>query len=50
VNAAAALAAYEGLEGDVTAALAAGLERAAKAVDSGAAAAALDRWVAVAQQ
>jgi anthranilate phosphoribosyltransferase len=50
VNAAAAIAAYEGLGGDVTAALAAGLERAVKAVDSGAAAALLDRWVAAAQQ
>jgi anthranilate phosphoribosyltransferase len=48
VNAAAALAAYDGLGGDVPAALAAGLERAAKSVDTGAAAALLDRWVAAA--
>jgi anthranilate phosphoribosyltransferase len=45
VNAAAALAAHEGLDGDLTKALVAGLERAAVAVDSGAAAAVLDRWL-----
>ncbi|HEY0485180.1 MAG TPA: anthranilate phosphoribosyltransferase [Mycobacteriales bacterium] len=48
LNAGAALAAYEGLGGDVAAALAAGHERAAKAVDSGAAATLLERWVATA--
>jgi anthranilate phosphoribosyltransferase len=53
VNAAAAIAAYTG--GDFTtadgvrSALAAGLTRAAEAVDSGAAAAALQRWITVAQ-
>jgi anthranilate phosphoribosyltransferase len=49
VNAAAALVAHDGLDGglpeDLTPALAKGLERAAAAVDSGSAAAALDRWV-----
>lgn len=49
VNAAAAIAAYRGLAGDVTAALAAGLAEAAGAIDSGSAAAVLDRWVAVAR-
>ena len=49
VNAAAAIAAYRGLSGDVTAALADGLVAAAEAVDSGAAAATLDRWVRVAR-
>jgi anthranilate phosphoribosyltransferase len=49
VNAAAALAAYEGLEGDLMAALTAGLERARQAIDSGAAAAKLDQWIAVAE-
>jgi anthranilate phosphoribosyltransferase len=48
VNAAAGLAAYAGLGGDVTEALRAGLERAATAVDSGAAANVLDRWITVA--
>jgi anthranilate phosphoribosyltransferase len=48
VNAAAALAAQDGLDGDLTKKLAVGLERATNAVDSGAAAAALDRWLAVA--
>jgi anthranilate phosphoribosyltransferase len=48
VNAAAALAAHAGLRGDLREALRAGIERAAAAVDSGAAAAALDRWVRVA--
>jgi anthranilate phosphoribosyltransferase len=48
VNAGAALAAYDGLGGDVTQALAAGVERAAKAVDSGAAADLLERWVSTA--
>jgi anthranilate phosphoribosyltransferase len=48
VNAGAALAAYDGLGGDVTEALAAGVDRAAKAVDSGAAAELLERWVSTA--
>ncbi len=47
LNAAAALAAFEGVGGDVPAALAAGLERASAAVDDGRAAALLDRWVEV---
>jgi anthranilate phosphoribosyltransferase len=53
VNAAAALVAHDGLDGglpdDLTPSLAKGLERAAAAVDSGAAAAALDRWVELAR-
>jgi anthranilate phosphoribosyltransferase len=53
-NAAAAIAAYDGLDpdaarGEVTAALQRGLDVAAQAVDSGAAAALLDRWVAASQ-
>jgi anthranilate phosphoribosyltransferase len=48
VNAAAALAAYDGLGGELVGALRAGIDRAATAIDSGAAAAVLDRWVAVA--
>jgi anthranilate phosphoribosyltransferase len=48
LNAGAALAAYDGLGGDLTRALATGLERAAKAVDSGAAATLLERWVTTA--
>jgi anthranilate phosphoribosyltransferase len=48
VNAAAALAAHDGLDGDLTKKLAVGLERATNAVDSGGAAAALDRWLTVA--
>jgi anthranilate phosphoribosyltransferase len=50
VNAAAGLVAYDGLtqSTDLHAALVAGIERAGKAIDSGAAAAALDRWIAVA--
>lgn len=44
VNAAAALAAHEGLDGDLTKALTVGLERAVEAIDSGAAEAALTRW------
>jgi anthranilate phosphoribosyltransferase len=48
VNAAAAFAAHDGLDGDLTKKLAVGLERATNAVDSGGAAAALDRWLAVA--
>ena len=50
VNAAAALVAYDGLAGnDLSKALVAGIERAAAAIDSGAAASALTRWVEVAQ-
>ncbi|HEY3504557.1 MAG TPA: anthranilate phosphoribosyltransferase [Actinocatenispora sp.] len=48
INAAAAIAAYRGLSGDLTEALADGLAAAATSVDSGAAAATLDRWVQVA--
>jgi anthranilate phosphoribosyltransferase len=49
VNAAAALAAFDGLEGDLAEALSAGIERAKQAIDSGAAAAKLDRWISVAE-
>jgi anthranilate phosphoribosyltransferase len=49
LNAAAALAARAGTAGDLPAALRAGLERAGAAIDSGAAAEILDRWVRVAQ-
>ena len=48
VNAAAALAAHDGLDGDLTKKLTVGLERATNAIDSGAASATLDRWVATA--
>lgn len=48
VNAAAALAAYEGDLTDLGGALRRGIDRAAAAVDSGAAARLLDRWVEVA--
>jgi anthranilate phosphoribosyltransferase len=48
INAAAALAAQQGLGGDLHKALQVGLERAASAVDSGAAAATLERWLAAA--
>lgn len=44
LNAAAALAAYQGLTGDLVADLAAAVHRAAQAVESGAAAALLERW------
>ncbi|HYU84000.1 MAG TPA: anthranilate phosphoribosyltransferase [Kribbellaceae bacterium] len=46
LNTAAALAAYDPAPGTVTERLAAGMSRAAEAIDSGAAQAALDRWVA----
>jgi len=46
LNAAAALVAAEGGGGELVARMASGLERAAAAVDSGAAADVLDRWVA----
>ena len=49
VNAAAALAAHAGLDGDLGTALREGLDRAAEAVDSGAARRTLDRWIATAQ-
>lgn len=48
INAAAALAAYDGLGGDIRPAITAGLARATEAIDSGAAAETLRRWVAVA--
>ncbi|WP_018349344.1 anthranilate phosphoribosyltransferase [Longispora albida] len=48
VNAACAIAAYEGLQ-DVSGAIQRGLDRAAQAIDSGSAAALLTRWVEVAQ-
>jgi anthranilate phosphoribosyltransferase len=47
LNAAAGLAVYDGLTGSLSAALAAGLAKATEAVDSGAAAATLERWIAV---
>ena len=47
VNAAAAVAAFSGLAGDLTAQLRFAMDRVAKAVDSGAAAALLDRWAAL---
>jgi anthranilate phosphoribosyltransferase len=54
LNAGAALAAHAGLPADTGAglheALRVGIERAARAVDSGAANAALDRWVALAKE
>jgi anthranilate phosphoribosyltransferase len=49
LNAAAAFAAHEGFPGDFTACLRAGIDRAATAVDSGAATALLARWVDVAK-
>ncbi|MFJ6196274.1 anthranilate phosphoribosyltransferase [Micromonospora sp. NPDC092111] len=49
VNAAVALATQAPLDGDLTEAVRAGMDRAAESVDSGAAAAALDRWVEVAR-
>jgi anthranilate phosphoribosyltransferase len=48
LNAGAALAARAGLGGDLSGALRAGIDRAAAAVDSGAAAKTLDHWVSVA--
>lgn len=54
LNAAAAIAAYDGLAGsglaDLTGALTAGIERAARSVDSGAATDTLERWCVVSQQ
>ncbi|MEU2662359.1 anthranilate phosphoribosyltransferase [Micromonospora sp. NPDC007220] len=49
VNAAAALATQGPLDGDLTTALRAGIDRAAESVDSGAAARVLDRWIEVAR-
>ena len=46
LNAAAGLATHAGLSGDLSADIAAGVERAGAALDSGAAADVLDRWVA----
>ncbi|MEH0937402.1 anthranilate phosphoribosyltransferase [Micromonospora psammae] len=48
VNSAAALATQGPLDGDLTGALRAGLDRAAESIDSGAAAAVLERWIEVA--
>lgn len=47
VNAAAALAAHDRLTGDLPAGLHAGLERAARSIDSGSAATTLRRWIEV---
>ena len=47
LNAGAALAAYDGLHGSLADAVGAGIRRAAAAIDSGAAADVLDRWVTV---
>jgi anthranilate phosphoribosyltransferase len=49
LNAAAAIVAHEGPAADLVAALRSGLDRAAEAVDTGAAARTLDRWIAVAE-
>jgi anthranilate phosphoribosyltransferase len=49
LNAAAAVAAFEAAPGTLEERLAAGLKRTTEALDSGAAAQALDRWVAVSQ-
>ncbi len=50
LNAAGAIAAYEGVGANLVAAMTSGLERAAKAVDSGAAAGVLDKWAAITQE
>ncbi|GAA3397661.1 anthranilate phosphoribosyltransferase [Cryptosporangium minutisporangium] len=50
LNAAAGIAAFDEFSGGLEASLRAGLERAATAVDSGAAGTTLDRWIAVATQ
>jgi anthranilate phosphoribosyltransferase len=50
LNAAAAIAAYDGIDGPLLDALRAGLDRATAALDSGAAARLLDRWVTTSQQ
>ncbi|MFF3868476.1 anthranilate phosphoribosyltransferase [Micromonospora sp. NPDC001898] len=49
VNAAAALATQGPLDGDLVEALRAGMARAAESIDSGAAAASLDRWIEIAR-
>ncbi|TDC76573.1 anthranilate phosphoribosyltransferase [Micromonospora sp. KC606] len=49
VNAAAALSTQGPLDGDLTEALRAGMDRAAESIDSGAAAAVLDRWIDLAR-
>ncbi|MGH3714181.1 MAG: anthranilate phosphoribosyltransferase [Micromonosporaceae bacterium] len=49
INAAAAIAAFTGLDGDLGDALRDGIERANQAIDSGAVAAVLDRWIGVAE-
>jgi anthranilate phosphoribosyltransferase len=46
LNAAAGIAAFDGLDGPLDDVIAAGLEAATRAIDDGAAAALLDRWVA----
>jgi anthranilate phosphoribosyltransferase len=50
LNAAGAIAAFNGFSGDLTADLRAGMTVAAEAIDSGAAAALLDRWISRSQQ
>ncbi|WP_156758368.1 anthranilate phosphoribosyltransferase [Actinokineospora pegani] len=50
LNAAGAIAAFHGFGSDLHADLAAGLEQAARALDSGAAAALLERWTTVSQR
>jgi anthranilate phosphoribosyltransferase len=50
LNAAAGLAAHAGLSGDLYADMAAGVHRAQEALDSGAAAQVLDRWIALGQE
>jgi anthranilate phosphoribosyltransferase len=49
LNAGAALAAYDGLRGSLPDAVSSGMQRAGAAIDSGAAADVLDRWVRVSQ-
>ncbi|WP_137723782.1 anthranilate phosphoribosyltransferase [Prescottella subtropica] len=50
LNAAGAIAAFDGLEGDLEESLAAGMRKAAHAIDSGAASALLDRWASLTTQ
>ena len=50
LNAAAGLATHAGLSGDLSADMAAGVERAGEALDSGAAGDVLDRWVLAGRQ
>jgi anthranilate phosphoribosyltransferase len=50
LNAAAAIAAYDGGSGDLVDRLAAGLSRASEALADGRAAALLDRWVTVSRE